>query len=332
MLNKKIVSLIAGGAGFIGVNLANQLKELGHKVVIGDNFSLGSNNNINKYVDSGFNNFINTDVSSERGVTDLFEFAIKQHGQIDQVWHLAANSDIPSGIEDSQIDLKDTFMTTYHLLEGCKSFGVKRFNFASSSAVYGDWKELALVETMGPLTPISNYGAMKLASEAIICSAKDSFLKSVNIFRFPNVVGVPATHGVILDFIKKLHKDANCLNVLGNGSQRKSYLHVSELVSAMIYVSEFYKDENNLEILNIGCDDDGILVSEIAKIVVSMCAPKAKIFYGDKNRGWIGDVPKFSYDVSKLKNLGWKPKYSSREAVIKAVKEIYTTFLDEKNA
>jgi UDP-glucose 4-epimerase len=251
---------------------------------------------------------------------------LERHGRIDEVWHLAANSDIPAGVDDPSVDLKDTFMTTFWLLEACRKFGVKKFNFASSSAVYGDWSGIPLSETLGPLKPISNYGAMKLASEAQICAAIESYLDVANIFRFPNVVGVPATHGVILDFFIKLITTPKRLDILGDGSQKKSYLHVSELINAMVFISTLENKTHGARVVNVGCDDSGILVSEIAQIVTSICSPNAKLEFGKTNRGWIGDVPKFSYDISYLKSLGWEPKLSSREAVEKAASEINKQF------
>lgn len=316
------VSLITGGAGFIGVNLAKKLVSLGHVIVIGDNLSLGSKKNVEQWVSPDLDDFQEIDVSSSEGASSLFEFCLKRYGRIDEVWHLAANSNIPAGVENASVDLKDTFMTTYWILEACRKFGVKKFNFASSSAVYGDWNGIQLSEKLGPLKPISNYGAMKLASEAQICAAKEAFLDFANIFRFPNVVGTPGTHGIILDFKNKLQTEKYVLNVLGDGSQKKSYLHVSELISAMIYVSERVTDKKSAMIINIGCDDDGILVSDIASIVRDIVSPQATIVYGDDPRGWPGDVPKFSYDISRLKALGWSPKYTSREAVIRAAKEL----------
>jgi len=170
------------------------------------------------------------------------------------------------------------------------------------------------------LMPISNYGAMKLASEALISASLESFLDKVCIFRFPNVVGVPATHGVILDFIRKLKKDPSRLEVLGNGKQQKTYLHVNELVEAMIFINN--NTGNGMHFYNIGALDDGVFVYQIAEEVVKEVSPEAKIFYQDADRGWVGDVPSFYYSVDKLKKLGWSPKLSSLEAIKTATKEI----------
>jgi len=177
-----------------------------------------------------------------------------------------------------------------------------------------------LYEDIGPLMPISNYGAMKLASEALISSALESFLDKVCIYRFPNVVGVPATHGVILDFVNKLKIDMATLEVLGNGTQQKTYLHVSELVGAMLFIN--FNTTNGMNYYNIGAMDDGVLVSQIAEETIKIVYPGAIINYQQGDRGWVGDVPRFFYSVDKLKNLGWSPKMSSLEAIQKAIKEI----------
>ena len=324
------VSIITGGAGFIGANLAKKLISSGHSVVLGDNYSLGSKKNIEQCISPNFNDFLEVDVSSSDGAMSLFEFCLRRHGRIDEVWHLAANSDIPAGVEDPIVDLKDTFMTTFWLLRACQKFGVKKFNFASSSAVYGDWGQVPLAESLGPLAPISNYGAMKLASEAQICAARESFLELATIFRFPNVVGVPATHGVIHDFVHKLKKTPNQLTVLGNGNQQKSYLHVSELIDAMLYVSKNKDVElcGRPTIINIGNDDEGVTVREIAQSVTKCCSPQAVIIFGDDSSGWIGDIPRFRYDTSRLTSLGWSPMMSSKEAVKLAIHEITNELFD----
>lgn len=162
---------------------------------------------------------------------------------------------------------------------------------------------------------------MKLASEAQISAASEHFLQRANIFRFPNVIGTPATHGVIFDFINRLKLNKSELTVLGNGTQQKSYLHVSELIDAMLFIKNKHTD-SKVEVFNIGPDDDGVTVKFIAENVVKRVSPKARLNFGEGNKGWIGDVPKFRYSINKLKSLGWKPKLSSENAIIIAIDEI----------
>jgi UDP-glucose 4-epimerase len=239
---------------------------------------------------------------------------------VTNIWHLAANSDIPGGIADPGIDLKDTFLTTFQLLKLARDLKIENFHFASSSAIYGDLGDLAVHEDVGPLQPISNYGAMKLASEAQIRAAVEAYLGRADIFRFPNVIGVPATHGVIVDFVQKLKATPDELQVLGDGTQRKPYLHVEDLVDAMLFISDRADDRYN--VYNIGPTDIGVSVQFIAETVRDRVSPEARIAYGTSNRGWVGDVPRFNYSTARLSGLGWAPQLGSREAVIKAVDQI----------
>lgn len=320
---KKKISVVAGGAGFVGANLVPRLLEQGLLVVVVDNFCRGQRKFLQEYVKKyGEQLLIKEADLSIFEETDSTFCDIAKLGEIDEIWHLAANSDIPAGIVDSNIDLKDTFLTTHFLLQAAKKYKVPSFHFASSSAVYGDHGQLILSEASGPCRPISYYGAMKLASEGAITAAEESYLEVANIFRFPNVVGTPATHGVISDFIKKLTLDPKVLNVLGNGQQQKSYLHVSDLVDGMMYVRN--ESEHGSCIFNIGPMDDGITVRQIAELVVSEVSPSASISYGDNAKGWVGDVPKFQYNIDKLTGFGWRPKLNSRDAIKLAVKQIYS--------
>jgi UDP-glucose 4-epimerase len=302
--------LIIGGAGFIGSVLSKELSKVNSDIIIIDKLSLGSKS----YIDNDKIKLYEIDINNVNEVLKAL------NGQkIEEVWHLAANSDIPRGVEDMNVDLEDTFLSTLSTLKIMKEIGCKKLHFASSSAVYG-FNPNRLHEDIGPLFPISNYGAMKLASEALISASLESFLEKVCIYRFPNVVGIPATHGVILDFIKKLKRNANTLEVLGNGQQQKTYIHASELVDAMIFIDKHTKIGMNY--FNIGAIDDGVYVSQIAEEVVKVVAPEAKINFQKTDRGWIGDVPRFYYSVNKLQDLGWSPKMSSLEAIKRAIKEI----------
>lgn len=320
MTNK--ISLISGGAGFIATSLISELVLQGKRVVAVDNLSNGSLDNINALINTGLVHFYASDLSSDASCDDAFSFA-KEIGSVDEVWHMAANSDIPSGVSDISVDLKDTFQTTVSLLKAMKSNNVKKIYFASSSAIYGDLGETRLTEEIGPLLPISNYGAMKLASEAIISAASESYLDEACIFRFPNVVGFPATHGVIFDFIARLASNPNELKVLGNGTQQKSYLHVSDLVSAMLFIAK-KESTGKIKLFNIGPIDSGVTVKWIAEQVVKRVSPDSDIFYGTEGRGWVGDVPKFNYSTAKLQQLGWSPVMGSEKAILLAIDEIAT--------
>ena len=270
--------LITGAAGFIGSNLVENFLNEGKKVIGIDNFSRGEAKNISKFQSNPLFIFHEMDMNDYKNYHSIIK-AESELEFIDEVWHMAANSDIPAGIKDASVDLKDTFMTTFYTLQIMQDFDIKFLSFASSSAIYGDLGEIKLVEDVGPLFPISNYGAMKLASEASISAAVESYLDAAYIFRFPNVVGVPATHGVILDFINKLKDSPQNLKVLGDGTQQKSYLHINDLINAMIKIRN--GSQKGINYYNIGAyDDDGIPVRDIANFVVERVSPKANINFG----------------------------------------------------
>ena len=310
---------ITGVAGFIGCNLTAAMLERGEEVAGFDNLSLGSTRNLEPLLGHRKFTFEVADLSDSDAYRRALG-ALHARKPITEVWHLAASSDIPAGIGNPEIDLRDTFMTTINTLRLMKELGIKTLVFASSSAIYGDLGDRVLTEDTGPLFPISNYGAMKLASEAAISAAVESHLDRAFVFRFPNVVGVPATHGVILDFIRKLKLTPGNLDVLGDGTQRKCYLHVEELVDAMLFIRKHALDRLNYH--NIGADDEGVTVRFIAEQVTQRVAPKARITFGRGKKGWVGDVPKFTYSVAKLSALGWRPKLSSAQAVQRAADQV----------
>jgi UDP-glucose 4-epimerase len=313
--------LVTGAAGFIGANLVRRFLEAG-KVVIGvDNLSRGRIDNIKSVLPNKNFIFKSLDVSDLEKLRALVN-ELRNGEKIDEVWHLAANSDIPAGIRDVSIDLRDTFMTTVNLVKVMEEAGIDTVAFASSSAVYGDFGGTPLSECTGPLLPLSNYGAMKLASEAILSAwAEKIGRRKVYIFRFPNVVGVPATHGVIFDFVQKLTRCPSRLRVLGDGTQRKEYLHVSDLIKAMEFIRT-HEDRYGTTLYNVGVGDEGCSVRFIAEEVVRVMSHEAKIIFGADNKGWVGDVPKFRYSVDKLTALGFTVSRSSSEAIQTAIRQI----------
>ena len=308
--------IITGGAGFIAATLIKRLLDGGDSVLALDDLSRGRLEYLKPYEKRAGFAFAQVDCSNDKSIVT----AIEDFGGADHVWHLAANSDIPAGVADPKVDLQQTFMTTFATLEAMRKMNISNLHFASSSAIYGDLGDRRIAEDAGPIAPISNYGAMKLASEAQISAAVEAWLERADVFRFPNVVGVPATHGVILDFVHKLQATPDTLQVLGDGTQRKPYLHVSELVAGMLFIAQ--TAGKGLNVFNIGPDDEGVTVRFIADTVRDYVEPGANLQFGTGNRGWVGDVPRFSYSIDKLAELGWRPTLDSAGAIRRAVTEI----------
>jgi len=299
-------TLVAGGAGFIGSHLADALIEKGHRVVCVDNFLLGTRENIAHLENNPLFVLYEQDICSFQGIKTIFE-----KEAIDYVFHLAANSDIQAGGKDPFIDLNNTFLTTFNLLECMRLHGVKKLFFSSTSAVYGE-QEGKLSETAGAPEPVSYYGAGKLAAEAFISAYSTRCDISALVFRFPNVVGPRLTHGAIYDFIRKLKKDPTRLEILGDGKQTKPYIYVSDLIDGII---RFMDTPKGMTIYNIGVDSR-TNVTDIANMVCdAMNLKGVRYEYTGGRGGWPGDVPEFQYNLEKIHAAGWKAKYTSDEAV-----------------
>lgn len=273
--------IVTGAAGFIASHIVDRLLAEGHTVTGIDNFLLGRRENLVEPLQDSRFTLIEADLANADEAASVFA-AVQQRQPVTQVWHMAANSDISAGIADANVDLRNTFLTTYNTLEAMKRHGIRRLAFASSSAIYGDLP-VALTETTGPLFPISNYGAMKLASEAIISAAVESHLERAWLFRFPNVIGHRSTHSVIHDFIRKLRANPRELEVLGDGNQQKNYLHVRDLVAAMFSIVELGQDKLNW--FNIGNRDAGATVRFIAESVIEAMQLAARIRYTGGAKG-----------------------------------------------
>ena len=307
--------LVAGGAGFIGSHLIDSLLQEGHTIICADKLIMGDYN-ISHLKDSDYFSFYNCDISVQEQVDVLFQQHI-----IDAVYHLAANSDIQKSGKDPSIDFMDTFLTTRTILEAMRKNNVKKLFFASTSAVYGEMLDVDLSETTGGLMPVSYYGGAKLASEALISSYVSMCEMSAVIFRFPNVIGPRLTHGVVYDFVNKLRKNPKELEILGDGSQCKPYIYVTDLINAIITLTRAFKPGE--EVYNIGVYGKGTTVTRIAEIVVDeLGLDNVSFSYTGGDRGWKGDVPRFSYDISKVLSTGWIPNYSSDQAVRQTVKDV----------
>jgi UDP-glucose 4-epimerase len=306
--------LVTGGAGFIGSHLCDYLlADIENKVSIIDNLSLGKIENIDHLLSNSRFDFHLIDILTYDKLDELFK-----QKRFEAVFHLAANSDIARSFKDPSVDLKNTFLTTFNILDNARIHNVKQILFASTSAIYGN-TEKELAEDYGPLFPVSHYGAGKLASEAFISSFCENYNIQSWIFRFPNVVGERATHGIIFDFLKKVNDNPEYLEVLGDGEQNKPYVYVKDLVEAIIFAWKHCSDK--LSYFNIGVNSH-TKVKDIAKMVLEETGQIREIRYTGGKTGWIGDVPFFFYNLDKINKLGWKARYSSDEAVKTAIKEI----------
>ena len=304
--------LVTGGAGFIGSHLDDALIERGHNITVVDNLVLGRKENIEHLIGNPNFRFIEVDLLDMPKMREIFA-----EGKFDMVYHLAANSDIQKGGKDPMVDYNLTFNTTFNVLQLLKEFEIKKFFFASTSAIYGETYDV-LNEDYGPLKPVSNYGAGKLASEAFISAFSSTYGIQTWITRFPNVVGERFTHGVIYDFIKKLRNNPEELEVLGNGEQCKPYVYVKDLVEAILYVIDHASERYNVYMIG---SDSRTKVKEIAAMVIEEMGLNAKIRYTGGDRGWVGDVPEFRYDLTKINKLGWTAPHNSNESVRLAIQK-----------
>ena len=307
--------LVAGGAGFIGSHLCDALLSKNNTVIVADKLIMGSKNIEHLSQNTNFK-FYEMELANQDNVDKLFK-----DNKIDIVYHMAANSDISKSANDTSIDFNDTLLTTRVLLESMRKNNVKNIFFASTSAVYGEMPDIVLNEETGGLKPVSYYGGAKLASEALISSYVSMCDMNAVIFRFPNVIGPRLTHGVVYDFVKKLRNNPKELEILGNGTQCKPYIYVTDLVNAILKLTEQF--EPGVDVFNISVMSEGTSVTHIAEIVVDVLGLSDVEFkYTGGDRGWKGDVPRFKYDISKVLATGWKPEYTSDEAIRKAAQSL----------
>ncbi len=314
MDTKKI--LVTGGAGFIGSHLVDALLSRGNEVVVYDNLSSGKKEFLDHCKDD-------IDLQVRDLVTDKELVDVLR--DIDHVYHVAANPDVRVGADDTWVSVEQNIIATYNLLEAmrkAKPSDPASISFTSTSTVYGNASVFPTPEDYGPLMPISQYGASKLASEAIMSAFADNFGIKATVCRFANVVGSRSTHGILFDFYHKLKNDPSKLEILGDGLQRKSYIHVSDCVNGVIHATE--TQGSNFEYFNVGTADYAV-INQIPGIVTEAMGLKDVEFHytgGHKGAGWKGDVKFMSLAVDKILATGWKYELNSTQTLEKAVREI----------
>lgn len=305
--------LITGGAGFIGSHLCNRLAGEGNEVIVIDNLSLGRREFIEHHFETPNFRFYQADLLKDN-INDYFK-------EVEEVWHFAANPDVRIGLEDTKVHLEQNIIVTYNVLEAMRKNRVKKIIFASTSTVYGE-VPIPTPEDRSTV-PISLYGASKLACEALISSYCYTFDIQSCIYRFANVIGSRSTHGIIHDFINKLRRNPDKLEILGDGNQTKSYIYIDDCIDAMFYG---LKAGETVNIFNIGTEDQ-IKVRRIAEVVCDEMRVEPEFKFTGGRRGWVGDVPLMLLSIEKLKNFGWMPRYSSEEAVRRTINDLLQQWL-----
>jgi len=312
--------VVIGGAGFIGSHCVETLLQDNKKVLVIDNYSAGFFDLLDKFNTNSNLKIIELDVrNTEALINHINPFSI--------VIHLASNPDIAAGISNPRIDFVNGTILTESVIEAVRLAKGKRVLYASGSGVYGELSKKEFVES-AELIPISPYGASKLSGEAILSAYAHMFDIKVTSFRFANVVGKNQTHGVGYDFLRRLMKEPSQLHILGDGTQSKPYIHVSDVVSAVLNT----QNENGkiFDVFNVSTNDQ-ITVNEVAEIVLEKLEiqrSKIQISYAGGKRGWSGDVPKVILNSQKIRGIGWNPKYDSRQAITKSINEMYERFYE----
>ena len=301
-------ALVTGGAGFIGSHLVDRLITEGWKVKVIDNLSSGYRENVNK--------------KAELIIGDLKDpkIALKAVEDVDVVFHFAANPEVRVSTTNPKIHFENNIVVTFNILEAMRIKDVKEIIFASSSSIYGE-PEVIPVSEDAPMRPVSVYGASKAACENLIHAYTKLYGFKAIILRYANVVDPRLRHGVIYDFILKLKKNPSKLEILGDGTQLRSFIHIEDAIEATMIALE--KSHEPFSVYNIA-SEDWITIKEVADIVCETMGLKPlyqykPVFYGI---GWLGDVKRIALDIKRIKKLGFNPKFNSRQAVKETTKAL----------
>lgn len=306
---------VTGCAGFIGSNVTDRLLAGGHEVVGYDNLSTGQLGFLQHATGSERFMFVQADVLDTRSLTQAMRGT-------EFVFHLAANADVRFGTQHTRKDLEQNTIATVNVVEAMRQNGVRRIAYASTGSVYGEAQVFPTPETSPMPVQTSLYGASKLAAEGFIEAFSEGFDLQVYIFRFVSILGERYTHGHVIDFYKQLQVHPDHLDVLGNGKQRKSYLYVQDCIDAMLLAIE--KADKKVNIFNLGTGEYCEVDDSISWICQHLgISPQRR--YDGRDRGWVGDNPFIFLDCSAMRALGWRPRLSIREAVIRTITYLQNT-------
>jgi UDP-glucose 4-epimerase len=302
-------AFVTGGAGFIGSSLVDRLLASGHHVTGYDNFSTGQRRFLAQALEHPSFRLITGDTLDLAGLTAAMDGA-------DVVFHFAANADVRFGTEHPSKDLHQNTIATFTVLEAMRATGVKRIAFSSTGSVYGEAPVIPTPEDAPFPVQTSLYGASKLAGEALIQAYAEGFGFEGYIFRFVSILGERYTHGHVFDFYRSLRQDPTRLRVLGDGTQRKSYLYVQDCLEAMLVALDRSRDRVN--IFNLGTDEYCQVRDSIGWITARLgVSPRLEFTGGD--RGWIGDNPFIFLDCARIRALGWAPTLTIEQGVLRTV-------------
>jgi len=304
---------VVGGAGFIGSHLVTRLLEAEETALVRvfDNLSSGSRERLEHVRDDRRLELVEADVKDLDAIVDAA-------AGTDVCFHFAANPDIAAAVERPDIDFWDGTFLANNVLEAVRRQGVARLVYASGSGVYGELGDVEATEDHGPLHPISTYGASKLGCEAMISAYCHMFGLHATVFRFANVVGPRQTHGVTYDFVRKLLRDPSHLEILGDGGQSKSYIHVEDVVSAMLTVTE--RGIPGFTVFNVATDEY-VTVREIADLAVqALELDDVEYRFTGGDRGWKGDVPVVRFSSKRIRSLGWSNRLGTAEALLDSIR------------
>ena len=305
---------VTGGAGFIASNLVDRLLDAGHTITVYDNFSTGQPRFLEQAHQRSNFQLVEGDTLDLPRLTET----VAGH---DFVFHLAANADVRFGTQHPRRDLEQNTIATYNVLEAMRANGVRRIGFSSTGSIYGEPDIFPTPETCPFPVQTSLYGASKLAGEGLIAAYCTGYGFQGYIFRFVSILGERYTHGHVFDFYKKLLADPSQIEVLGNGKQRKSYLYVQDCVDAILTVIQ--RADDSVNIYNLGAEEYCAVDDSLSWICEHLGVNPERRYTGGE-RGWIGDSPFIFLDATKLRALGWRPKLTIREGVIRTLEYLQT--------